>query len=117
MELGDTLFNDMSLMLGNKYIVGAHTDGIFSVINLEDQTVRILDNPIGNDIENVWGIEAVEMDSPQIFYTPTTNGLYEVSLDDDGQFVYSFVNFFTGVNVTNSILINEDELLVSLQTD
>ena len=35
MELCDSLFNDMSLMLENKFIVGAHTDGIFSVINLE----------------------------------------------------------------------------------
>ena len=57
------------------------------------------------------------MDAPQIFYTPTTNGLYECTLNDDGQFVYAFVSFFNGINVTNSILINEDELLVSLQTD
>ena len=84
MELSDSLFNDMSLMLGNRYIVGAHTDGIFSVINLEEQTSRIVDNPTGNEIENVWGIEAVNMDSPQIFYTPTTNGLYELSLNEDG---------------------------------
>ena len=73
-----------------------------------------MDNPIGNDIENVWGICAVEMDAPQFFYTPTTNGLYELSLDNDGQFVYSFVSFFNGINVTNAILINQDEMLVTL---
>ena len=116
MELSDSLFNDMAFMLNDRFLIGAHTDGIFSVINIEHQTARILENPIGNDIENVWGICAVEMDAPQLFYAPTTNGLYELSLNDDGQFVYAFVSFFNGTNVTNAIFINEDEMLVSLQT-
>ena len=64
MELSDSLFNDMSFMLDHRFLVGAHTDGIFSVISLEQQTARILENPIGNDIDNIWGICAVEMDAP-----------------------------------------------------
>ena len=35
-DLQENLFNDMSLMLGNKYIVGAHSWGFFSVTNLEE---------------------------------------------------------------------------------
>ena len=49
MELSDSLFNDMSFMLDHRFLVGAHTDGIFSVISLEQQTARILENPIGGD--------------------------------------------------------------------
>ena len=107
----------MSLMLGNKYIVGAHTEGFFSVTNLEEQTSVVVENPFGDEIENIWGVETVGMFESEIFYTPTTNGLYECQLNEEGQILYTTTSFFMGINVTNSVLINEDELLVSLQTD
>ena len=107
----------MSLMLGDKFIVGAHSWGFFSVTSLEEQTCEIVENPFGDEIENIWGIETVGMFESEIFYTPTTNGLYECQLNEEGQLLYTTVSFFPGINVTNSVLINEDELLVSLEAE
>ena len=116
-DLSENLFNDMSLMLDNKFIVGAHSFGFFSVTNLEEQTCEIVENPFGEEIDNIWGIETVGMFESEIFYTPTTNGLYECQLNEEGQLLYTTVSFFPGINVTNSVLINEDELLVSLEAE
>ena len=54
---------------------------------------------------------------PQILYIPTTNGLYCCMVTEQGQFMYNMESFYEGVNVTNSVIINEDELLCSLETE
>ena len=79
----------MSLMLGNKYIVGAHSWGFFSITNLEEQSCVVEESTFGEEIENIWGIETIGMSETEIFYVPTTSGLYECNLDESGQLTYT----------------------------
>lgn len=118
-ELNENVFTDLSVVLNETYVIGSHRDGFFSVMNLEDQTSTIVEQPFGH-VDNVWGVEVFSMRAegePQILYIPTTNGLYCCMVTEQGQFMYNMESFYEGVNVTNSVIINEDELLCSLETE
>ena len=107
-------------MLDDAFIVSSHTEGFFQVINLEENTVSDLASQPFGPVANTWGVEVFNMrpeGEPQVVFIPSTNGLYQCSVTPEGQFVYSMEVFYEGINVTNSVFINEDQMLISLQFD
>ena len=112
------MFTDLSLCLDNTFLIGSHNEGIISVINLEESTSNIIERPIG-DVDNIWGVEvynyAREGDNQTVF-VPSSNGIFQCVITPHGQFIYCMESFYEGQNVTNCMLINEDEMLVSLPT-
>ena len=57
----DKQFTDLSLVIDNTFIVGSHSEGYFTVINVEEGTVQeIMASPFGQ-VENTWGVEVFGM--------------------------------------------------------
>ena len=48
---------------------------------------------------------------------PSTSGLFLSIITETGQFMYIMESHFAGSNVTNCVIINEDEVLCSIQDD
>ena len=108
----------MSLVIDNQFLVGSHSEGFLTVINAEEcSVVDTISSPFG-EVENTWGVEVLGVrpeGEPQVIFIPTTNGLYQCSVTPQGQLIYLMESYYEGFNVTNSVLLNEDEMLVSLE--
>ena len=75
-----------------------------------------MDTPFG-EVESIWAVEKFELfaeGEPQTLFVPTTNGLFICFIYPSGEFSYCMESYYDGVNVTNAVIINEDELLLSL---
>ncbi len=109
-------FTDISLCIDDSFLVGAHTEGFISVINLDTQDFEIVEQPIG-ELDNIWALELFTPrpeGEPQSLFLPSTNGLYLCVLTPTGQFMYCMESYYEGINVTNAVQIDEDEMLVSI---
>ena len=56
-----------------------------------------------------------EDDSPQLMLIPCTKGLFQCMLTQQGHFMYCMEAYYQNINVSRAVLINDDEVLVSLQ--
>ena len=120
LDLSVTLFTDLTLCRNGSFLVGSHTEGCISVINLETRECEIVQEPFG-PIENIWGVEVFgevnDLTEPQMLFCPTSSGMYQCMLTAQGYFMYCMESYYEGVNVSNSVVINDDEMLLSLQSD
>ena len=67
-------------------------------------------------MESVWAIEKFETyaeGEPQTLFVPTTNGIFISVIYPTGDFAYCMESYYDGINVTNALVLNEDELLLS----
>ena len=72
------MFTDIALCLDDSYLVSSHCEGTFSVINLQDESVQIVNEPFGQ-VSSVWEVEpyAIRAEGePQIIFVPTSRGLF-----------------------------------------
>ena len=105
--------------MDGKFLVGGHNEGIFSVIRLEDNYSQVVERPFGY-VDSVWNIEPYTLyteGEPHTLFIPTTSGMYQCALTPQGQFMYTMESYYEGISVTNSVVINEDEMLLSLHTE
>ena len=119
-EFNDYL-NNMSLLMNDRFIVGSHSQGRLSIINLETDSSTVLDSDaIDDSIQNVWGTTILHTrpeGEPQIFFAYTNNGLYKCCLTEEGEFINSFDSYLEGHDVQKSIMVNDYEILVSLKKE
>ena len=57
-------------------------------------------------------------DSPQTIFLPSTEGVYMAVITPDGNFIACMgEEYYPGVNVSNAVILNEDEMLLSIQEE
>ena len=112
-------FSDMTLCRENNFlvtnIISGESQNFITVVNIEEESVEMIEPPFGQ-VECVWAIEKFETyaeGEPQTIFLPTTGGLFICVLHDTGDFAYCMESYYDGINVTNAVVINEDELLIS----
>ena len=113
-------WTDMSLVIENQFMVGSHVEGHITVINLETDTFELIESPFG-PIDSISGVEVFEPrpeDSPQTIFLPSTEGVYMAVITPDGNFIACMgEEYYPGVNVSNAVILNEDEMLLSIQEE
>lgn len=118
LDVCGVMFTGMALCLDKTFMLGTHSEGKISVTNLETHEATIVDPPPFGEVENIWGcciFYPRPEGEPQTVFIPTTNGLYQCVVTQQGHFMYCMEAFYEGCNVTDCALIDEDEMLVSLQ--
>ena len=107
-DLMGNLFTGMKICMDNKFLIGSHTDGILTVLNLETETSQTMTSIFG-EVDNIWGIELLANPcpgEPQMLMIPTSSGMYQCILTQLGQLLYCMESFFEGSNVTNVVVVN-----------
>lgn len=98
LDLSGTMFTGLSLCLDNTFLIGTHNEGKISVINLEQSTSSIIDEPFGR-VENIWGVTVFNPrpeGEPQTVFVPSTNGMFQCVVTLQGHFMYCMESFFEG---------------------
>ena len=119
LDIAELNFSDMSLCHDDRFIVCSYTGSIVTVINLETDEPTIVEDPFG-EVETIWATEIVPFKAegePQTVLMPSTRGLFLSIITEEGQFMYIMESHYPGSNVTNCVIINEDEVLCSIQDD
>ena len=57
------LFTSMSICLDDKFLIGSHTDGVLSVVNLEAHTSQTMPSIFG-EVDNIWDIVLLAKAAP-----------------------------------------------------
>ena len=87
LNLSGALFTNLTLCHNGAILVGSHTEGCISVINLKTHESEIFQEPFG-PIDNIWGVEVFcswdDPTEPKKLICPTTNGLYHCELTAQG---------------------------------
>ena len=94
----DENLNNMSLLMNDRFIVGSHSQGRLSIINLEAESSIFVDD-LANDFgtQNVWGTTVQQTrpeGEPQKFFAYTDNGLHKFCLNEDGVCEYQITYLF-----------------------
>ena len=72
-------------------------------------------------MDSILGVEVFEPrpeGEPQTLFLPSTNGVYMAVITPDGNFIACMgEEYYPGVNVSNAVILNEDEMLLSIQEE
>lgn len=113
------MFTAMKLCVDERFILSSHTDGFFSVVDVEAGTSQVLANIFG-EVDNICGIELLARPSgpndPQLMLVATSSGMYQCMVTNLGHLMYCMEVYFEGENVTNVCSINDEDFLVSYTT-
>ena len=58
MDLSEVIFTDLRFCINNQFLVGSHTEGVVSVINVAEGTATIVDEPFGQ-VDSIWTIQVI----------------------------------------------------------